>query len=80
MNLVECTSELKKSICVNLFWRLQIKMHLRLTFLVKLLIIFHVNVQATDPNVKSSQILNKVLPLVIGYFALSVPSGLSLYW
>ncbi|KAK2443532.1 63 kDa inner membrane family protein [Trifolium repens] len=36
--------------------------------------------QATDPNVKSSQILNKVLPLVIGYFALSVPSGLSLYW
>lgn len=36
--------------------------------------------QATDPNVKSSQVLNKVLPLVIGYFALSVPSGLSLYW
>jgi YidC/Oxa1 family membrane protein insertase len=29
---------------------------------------------------KSSQVLNKVLPLVIGYFALSVPSGLSLYW
>ncbi|XP_045812957.1 ALBINO3-like protein 1, chloroplastic [Trifolium pratense] len=36
--------------------------------------------QATDPNVKSNQVLNKVLPLVIGYFALSVPSGLSLYW
>ncbi|XP_058787036.1 ALBINO3-like protein 1, chloroplastic [Vicia villosa] len=36
--------------------------------------------QATDPNVKSSQILNKFLPLVIGYFSLSVPSGLSLYW
>lgn len=37
-------------------------------------------IQATGPNVKSSQVLNKVLPLVIGYFALSVPSGLSLYW
>lgn len=36
--------------------------------------------QATDPNMKSSQALNKLLPLVIGYFALSVPSGLSLYW
>ncbi|KAL5075874.1 hypothetical protein RYX36_014858 [Vicia faba] len=36
--------------------------------------------QATDPNVKTSQVLNKFLPLVIGYFSLSVPSGLSLYW
>ncbi|KAK4381946.1 ALBINO3-like protein 1, chloroplastic [Sesamum angolense] len=36
--------------------------------------------QSNDPNVKSSQAITKVLPLMIGYFALSVPSGLSLYW
>ncbi|TKY47712.1 ALBINO3 protein 1 [Spatholobus suberectus] len=36
--------------------------------------------QANDPNMKSSQALTKFLPLMIGYFALSVPSGLSLYW
>ncbi|GAV59799.1 60KD_IMP domain-containing protein [Cephalotus follicularis] len=36
--------------------------------------------QNNDPNMKSSQVLTKVLPLMIGYFALSVPSGLSLYW
>ncbi|KAI4343349.1 hypothetical protein L6164_010710 [Bauhinia variegata] len=36
--------------------------------------------QASDPNMKSSQTLTKLLPLMIGYFALSVPSGLSLYW
>ncbi|KAI4336644.1 hypothetical protein L6164_015144 [Bauhinia variegata] len=36
--------------------------------------------QANDPNMKSSQALTKLLPLMIGYFALSVPSGLSLYW
>ncbi|KAL2903453.1 ALBINO3-like protein 1 chloroplastic [Bienertia sinuspersici] len=36
--------------------------------------------QPNDPSVKSSQALTKVLPLMIGYFALSVPSGLSLYW
>ncbi|KAG4920086.1 hypothetical protein AAZX31_18G011700 [Glycine max] len=36
--------------------------------------------QPNDPNMKSSQALTKVLPLMIGYFALSVPSGLSLYW
>ncbi|XP_043724823.1 ALBINO3-like protein 1, chloroplastic [Telopea speciosissima] len=36
--------------------------------------------QANDPNLKSSQAITKFLPLMIGYFALSVPSGLSLYW
>ncbi|KAJ7945486.1 Inner membrane ALBINO3-like protein 1, chloroplastic [Quillaja saponaria] len=36
--------------------------------------------QSNDPNMKSSQALTKILPLMIGYFALSVPSGLSLYW
>ncbi|PON42328.1 Membrane insertase [Parasponia andersonii] len=36
--------------------------------------------QSNDPNMKSSQVLTKFLPLMIGYFALSVPSGLSLYW
>ncbi|KAL5708271.1 hypothetical protein ACHQM5_019086 [Ranunculus cassubicifolius] len=35
---------------------------------------------SNDPNMKTSQALTKVLPLMIGYFALSVPSGLSLYW
>ncbi|KAE8705500.1 ALBINO3-like protein 1 [Hibiscus syriacus] len=36
--------------------------------------------QSNDPDMKSSQALTKFLPLMIGYFALSVPSGLSLYW
>ncbi|XVE85216.1 hypothetical protein DITRI_Ditri17bG0073800 [Diplodiscus trichospermus] len=36
--------------------------------------------QSNDPNMKNSQALTKFLPLMIGYFALSVPSGLSLYW
>ncbi|XP_010248757.1 PREDICTED: ALBINO3-like protein 1, chloroplastic [Nelumbo nucifera] len=36
--------------------------------------------QGNDPNLKSSQALTKFLPLMIGYFSLSVPSGLSLYW
>lgn len=36
--------------------------------------------QANDPNMKTSQALTNFLPLMIGYFALSVPSGLSLYW
>ncbi|PIN17770.1 hypothetical protein CDL12_09568 [Handroanthus impetiginosus] len=36
--------------------------------------------QSNDPNVKNSQAITKLLPLMIGYFALSVPSGLSLYW
>lgn len=36
--------------------------------------------QSNDPNMKSSQAITRFLPLMIGYFALSVPSGLSLYW
>ncbi|XWS63768.1 hypothetical protein CRYUN_Cryun06bG0130000 [Craigia yunnanensis] len=32
--------------------------------------------QSNDPNMKSSQALTKFLPVMIGYFALSVPSGL----
>ncbi|KAK9021661.1 hypothetical protein V6N11_011640 [Hibiscus sabdariffa] len=36
--------------------------------------------QSNDPNMRNSQALTKFLPLMIGYFALSVPSGLSLYW
>ncbi|EEF47589.1 conserved hypothetical protein [Ricinus communis] len=36
--------------------------------------------QNNDPNMKSSQAITQLLPLMIGYFALSVPSGLSLYW
>lgn len=36
--------------------------------------------QSNDPNLKNSQAITKFLPLMIGYFALSVPSGLSLYW
>ncbi|CAN1295397.1 ALBINO3-like protein 1, chloroplastic [Linum perenne] len=36
--------------------------------------------QSDDPNVKTSQAVTKFLPLMIGYFSLSVPSGLSLYW
>ncbi|GAB4840508.1 hypothetical protein Ancab_021277 [Ancistrocladus abbreviatus] len=36
--------------------------------------------QPNDPSLKSSQAITKFLPLMIGYFALSVPSGLSLYW
>lgn len=38
------------------------------------------NFQSNDPNMKTSQAITKFLPLMIGYFALSVPSGLSLYW
>ncbi|XP_002982453.2 inner membrane protein PPF-1, chloroplastic [Selaginella moellendorffii] len=34
----------------------------------------------TDPSQKNTQLILKFLPLMIGYFALSVPSGLSLYW
>uniref|UniRef100_A0A2P2JAD5 Membrane insertase YidC/Oxa/ALB C-terminal domain-containing protein n=2 Tax=Rhizophora mucronata TaxID=61149 RepID=A0A2P2JAD5_RHIMU len=36
--------------------------------------------QSNDPSVKNSQAITKFLPLMIGYFSLSVPSGLSLYW
>ncbi|XP_020097560.1 ALBINO3-like protein 1, chloroplastic [Ananas comosus] len=36
--------------------------------------------QGNDPSQKNAQAITKFLPLLIGYFALSVPSGLSLYW
>ena len=36
--------------------------------------------KSNDPAMKSSQAVTKLLPLMIGYFSLSVPSGLSLYW
>ncbi|MCO5594408.1 hypothetical protein L7F22_048438 [Adiantum nelumboides] len=36
--------------------------------------------QSVDPSQKNTQAILKFLPLMIGYFALSVPSGLSLYW
>ncbi|KAH9325298.1 hypothetical protein KI387_005476, partial [Taxus chinensis] len=35
--------------------------------------------QADDPSQKNTQILLKFLPFMIGYFSLSVPSGLSIY-
>ena len=45
------------------------------------LVNFSCNFQANnDPNLKNSQAITKFLPLMIGYFSLSVPSGLSLYW
>uniref|UniRef100_A0A2N9F3D9 Membrane insertase YidC/Oxa/ALB C-terminal domain-containing protein n=1 Tax=Fagus sylvatica TaxID=28930 RepID=A0A2N9F3D9_FAGSY len=36
--------------------------------------------QTEDPNQKSTLLVLKFLPLMIGYFSLSVPSGLSIYW
>ncbi|KAG0494084.1 hypothetical protein HPP92_005078 [Vanilla planifolia] len=36
--------------------------------------------QGNNPNEKNSQAVLNFLPLMIGYFSLSVPSGLSLYW
>jgi membrane protein insertase Oxa1/YidC/SpoIIIJ len=43
--------------------------------------VFHVLVlQSNDPSQQGAQAALKFLPLLIGYFALSVPSGLSLYW
>lgn len=36
--------------------------------------------QANDPTQKNTQAILKFLPLMIGYFSLSVPSGLGLYW
>lgn len=36
--------------------------------------------QANDPSQKNTQAILKFLPLMIGYFSLSVPSGLGLYW
>ncbi|RDY12576.1 Inner membrane protein PPF-1, chloroplastic, partial [Mucuna pruriens] len=34
----------------------------------------------TDPSQKNSLLVLKFLPLMIGYFSLSVPSGLTIYW
>ncbi|XP_057782824.1 inner membrane protein PPF-1, chloroplastic isoform X3 [Salvia miltiorrhiza] len=36
--------------------------------------------QTDDPNQKNTLLVLKFLPLMIGYFSLSVPSGLSIYW
>ncbi|KAG2298343.1 hypothetical protein Bca52824_034815 [Brassica carinata] len=36
--------------------------------------------QTDDPAQKNTLLVFKFLPLMIGYFALSVPSGLSIYW
>uniref|UniRef100_A0A804M777 Membrane insertase YidC/Oxa/ALB C-terminal domain-containing protein n=1 Tax=Zea mays TaxID=4577 RepID=A0A804M777_MAIZE len=36
--------------------------------------------QSNDPSQQGAQAVTKFLPLLIGYFALSVPSGLGLYW
>lgn len=36
--------------------------------------------QSNDSSQKNTQLILKFLPLMIGYFSLSVPSGLSLYW
>ncbi|XP_019454043.1 PREDICTED: inner membrane protein PPF-1, chloroplastic-like [Lupinus angustifolius] len=36
--------------------------------------------QTNDPNQKNTLLIVKFLPLMIGYFSLSVPSGLTIYW
>ncbi|XP_072976003.1 inner membrane protein PPF-1, chloroplastic isoform X1 [Typha angustifolia] len=36
--------------------------------------------QSDDPSAKNSLLVLKFLPFMIGYFSLSVPSGLSIYW
>lgn len=36
--------------------------------------------QTDDPTQKNTLLVFKFLPLMIGYFSLSVPSGLSIYW
>ncbi|XP_057449159.1 inner membrane protein PPF-1, chloroplastic [Lotus japonicus] len=36
--------------------------------------------QSNDPTQKNTQLIFKFLPLMIGYFSLSVPSGLTIYW
>lgn len=36
--------------------------------------------QSDDPAQKNTQLILKFLPLMIGWFSLTVPSGLSLYW
>lgn len=39
--------------------------------------VFHLQ---TDDSSKNTLLVLKFLPLMIGYFSLSVPSGLSIYW
>nr|GMD20325.1 inner membrane protein PPF-1, chloroplastic [Ipomoea batatas] len=36
--------------------------------------------ETDDPNQKNTLLVFKFLPLMIGYFSLSVPSGLTIYW
>ncbi|WCJ41210.1 Membrane protein insertase YidC [Euphorbia peplus] len=36
--------------------------------------------QTDDPSQKNTLVILKFLPLMIGYFSLSVPSGLTIYW
>lgn len=36
--------------------------------------------QSTDPSQQQTQNILKFIPLMIGYFSLNVPSGLTLYW
>ncbi|VFQ98187.1 unnamed protein product [Cuscuta campestris] len=36
--------------------------------------------QTDDPTQKNTLLIFKFLPLMIGYFSLSVPSGLTIYW
>lgn len=36
--------------------------------------------QTDDPSQKNTLLIFKFLPLMIGYFSLSVPSGLTIYW
>ena len=36
--------------------------------------------KSTDPSQQQSQAILKFLPLMIGYFSLNVPAGLTLYW
>ncbi|KAK7257802.1 hypothetical protein RIF29_32037 [Crotalaria pallida] len=36
--------------------------------------------ETNDPNQKNTLLVFKFLPLMIGYFSLSVPSGLTIYW
>lgn len=36
--------------------------------------------QSTDPSQKQANAILQFLPLMIGYFSLNVPSGLTLYW
>lgn len=38
------------------------------------------NKASQDPSVQQSQAILKFLPLMIGWFSLNVPSGLTLYW